>query len=115
LRGQKQERKLTRAEYDARVELLTDRLAICLMILKQRYGDDWNPWFGEALWESEDGMAEILRQSNEYPRAREVVQLFIHRSERDGLEKNRRRLQQGKGAEGLDRQTRQDQSNGLRA
>ena len=79
---QKQERKLTRAEHEAREELLSDRLAICLMLLKQRHGDDWNPWFGEKCWNERDGLGDIMRQSTEYPRAREVVKLFIHRSER---------------------------------
>ena len=73
---------LTRAEYEAREELLTDRLAICLILLKQRHGNDWVPWFGEAMWVDEVGMGEILRQSEEYPQAIEVVKLFIKRSER---------------------------------
>lgn len=96
-----QERKLSRAEYEARVDLLSDRLAICLMILKQRYGNDWNPWFGEACWDQEDGLGDIFRQSNEYPQAREVVKLFIHRSERDAVGKDRRPLQQGQGPAGV--------------
>ena len=76
------EKKLTRAEYEARVDLLTDRLAISLMLLKQRHGNDWNPWFGEGMWNDADGLAEILRQSKEYPEAVSVVELFITRSEK---------------------------------
>jgi hypothetical protein len=74
--------KLTRAEHEAREELLKDRLAICLMVLKQRYGNDWEPWFGEACWDAEGGLGDILRQSKEYPQAIAVVDLFITRSER---------------------------------
>lgn len=77
----KQEKKLTRDEHEAREELLKDRLAICLMVLKQRYGNDWNPWFGEACWEEVDGLGDILRQSEEYPQAVAVVDNFIRRSE----------------------------------
>lgn len=79
---QQQEKKLTRAEYEARVNLLTDRLAVSLMLLKQRHGNDWSPWFGEGMWEADDGLGEILRQSKEYPEAVKVVNLFISRSER---------------------------------
>lgn len=78
----------TAAQANARIELLTDRLAICLMILKQRYGNDWNPWFGEACWDEEDGLGDIMRQSKEYPQARAVVELFMQRSERDEVGKD---------------------------
>ena len=79
---QEKKKKLTRAEYEARIELLTDRLAITLVLLKQRYGNDWNPWFSEACWDSEDSLGHIMRLSSEYPEAVKVVELFIHRSER---------------------------------
>lgn len=77
-----QEKKLTREQHEAREELLKDRLAICLMILKQRYGNDWEPWFGEGCWDGEGGLGDVLRQSQEYPQAIAVVDLFITRSER---------------------------------
>ena len=76
------EKKLTRAEYEARIDLLKDRLSISLMLLKQRHGNDWSPWFSESCWDAEDSLGEILRQSTEYPEAVAVVDLFIHRSER---------------------------------
>lgn len=78
----KLEKLKTGAQAQARIDLLTDRLAICLMLLKQRHGNDWNPWFGEACWDEADGLGDIMRQSEEYPQAVEVVKLFIHRSER---------------------------------
>ena len=78
----KPDKKLTRRQAEARIDLLTDRLAVSLMVLKQRYGDDWNPWFGEGMWNDDDGLAEILRQSKEYPQAIAVVNLFISRSEK---------------------------------
>ncbi len=78
----KPEKVKTREQAEARVDLLTDRLAICLMLLKQRHGNDWNPWFSEACWDAEDSLGDILRQSKEYPRAVAVVDLFITRNER---------------------------------
>jgi len=77
-----QEKKPTRAEYEARIDLLSDRLAITLVLLKQRYGNDWNPWFSEACWDSEDSIGDVMRQSTEYKDATAVVDLFITRSER---------------------------------
>ena len=80
------EKKITRAQAEARIELLTDRLAITLVLLKCRYGDDeWAPWFGEAMWEDADGMAEVLRSWPDYRAAREIVDLFMRRSERDEM------------------------------
>lgn len=77
-----EEKKLTRKQADAQIALLTDRLAISLMLLKQRHGGDWNPWFGEGMWREADGLGEIMRLSSEYPEAIKVVKLFITRSER---------------------------------
>lgn len=75
---------LTRQQAEARIDLLTDRLAITLMLLKQRHGNDWDPWFGEACWDAENSLGDVLRQSEEYPRAVAVVELFMTRSERSG-------------------------------
>ena len=79
---QKLEKLRTKSQAEARVDLLTDRLAIALMILKQRYGNDWNPWFGEACWDEPDGLGDLLRHSEEYPQAVAVVENFIRRSEK---------------------------------
>jgi hypothetical protein len=81
-------KKLTRRRAESRCELLSDRLAVCLMLLKQRHGNDWNPWFGEDCWDQDGGLGDIMRQSNEYPQAREVIELFIHRSERNEVGKD---------------------------
>ncbi len=72
-----------KAKSDKRLALLADRMAIMLVVLKQRHGDDWAPWFGEGMWESEDGMGEVIRDWPEYKTALKIVKLFIQRSERE--------------------------------
>lgn len=67
----------------ARLALVADRLAICLVVLKQRYGTDWEPWFGESIWEAEEHLGDEIRSWPEYKEAKEIVKLFIQRSERD--------------------------------
>lgn len=79
-----QEKKLTRAQAEARIELLTDRLAVLLVVVRKRHGDDWDPWRGEGMWEDPAGMAELLREWPDYKAAREIVGLFISRSEQSG-------------------------------
>lgn len=71
-----------KAKSDRRLTLLADRLAVLLVVVKQRYGTDWEPWFGEGVWEEEDRLADEVRGWPEYKEARDIVKLFIHRSER---------------------------------
>jgi len=77
---QKAEKK--RSDKD-RLAFLADRMAIMLVILKARYGDDWSPWFGEAMWESGDGMGEEIRSWPEYGTAKAIVRLFLMRFENE--------------------------------
>lgn len=72
-----------RVKSDKRIALLADRLAVLLVVVKQRYGTDWEPWFGESLWEGEDRLAEEIREWPAYKEARQIVKLFIQRSERE--------------------------------
>lgn len=71
-----------RAKSDKRISLLADRLAIALVILKKRYGNDWEPWFGEACWDAEDSLGDEIRDWSEYKAAKEVVKLFLQRQDR---------------------------------
>ena len=73
---------LTRADYEARVELLSDRLAILLVVVKSRYGGDWQPWFGEEMWHGIDCMGEEIREWPDYAEALKIVELFMKRSEK---------------------------------
>jgi len=68
---------------EARIALLADRLAILLVVVKQRYGTDWEPWFGEGVWTEEDRLADEIREWPQYREAKDIVKLFIQRSERE--------------------------------
>jgi hypothetical protein len=63
----------------ARVELLADRLAILLVVVKQRYGTEWEPWFGESVWEQEDHLGDEIREWPQYIEAMNIVRQFIRR------------------------------------
>ena len=71
-----------RVKSDKRIALLADRLAVLLVVVRQRYGTDWEPWFGEGVWSEEDRLADEIREWPQYREAREIVKLFIQRSER---------------------------------
>jgi len=60
-------------------------LAVLLVVVKNRHGNDWAPWFGESTWEDEDRMAEEIRDWPDYKTAKDIVKLFIKRQ--DGREK----------------------------
>ena len=64
---------------DERIAMLADRLAVCLVVLKQRYGTDWEPWFGEGIWEDEDTLADEIRDWPEFKEAKGIVRVFIKR------------------------------------
>ena len=64
-----------------RLRLVADRLAVALVLLKTRHGNDWNPWIQEDLWEGEDGLAEEVRSWAEYKEAMQLVRLFIRRND----------------------------------
>ncbi|MHC4316813.1 MAG: hypothetical protein ACYSW3_30600 [Planctomycetota bacterium] len=68
-----------KARSDKRIALLADRLAVLLVVVKQRYGTDWEPWFGEDTWECEDRMADEIRGWPDYKTAKDIVKLFIRR------------------------------------
>ena len=67
---------------DPKVELLADRLAVLLVVVRSRYGTDWAPWLGESVWEGEDRLADEIREWPLYAEARQIVDLFIKRSEK---------------------------------
>lgn len=71
-----------RARSDKRISLLADRLAIALVVLKMRYGSDWEPWFGEACWDAADSLGDEVRAWKEYAAAKEIVKLFLKRQDR---------------------------------
>ena len=71
-----------KAKSNRRLALMADRMAIMLVVLKQRHGDDWSPWFGEGMWEAADGMGEVIREWPEYETAKKIVRLYLKREEK---------------------------------
>lgn len=78
----KAEQKLTRQQAEARLALLTDRMAVLLCVVRKRHGDSWDPWIGEGMWEDADSLGEETRSWPDYQEALKIVELFITRSER---------------------------------
>ena len=70
------------AKNDERLAFLADRAMVMLVLLKNRHGDDWNPWFGEAMWEDDDSLAETIRSWPEYETAKKIVRLWIRKHDK---------------------------------
>lgn len=68
---------------------MADRMAIMLVTLKQRHGDDWSPWMGEGLWEDEDGMGDVLRSWPDYEVAMKIIRLWIRKHDKKDAEDGR--------------------------
>jgi len=77
---QKQEKKQQQA--NGRMAMMADRMAIMLVTLKNRHGDDWEPFFGEHGWEDPDGFAAEMRGWAEYKTALDIVRLWIKRHDK---------------------------------
>lgn len=96
---QKPEKKLTRQQAEARIDLLEDRMAILLVVCKQRLGD-WNPWFREGLYEEEESLGEEIRSWPEYHTARQIIDNMTRKRLHE-LGNNRQQLKAGKGVRRL--------------
>jgi len=55
-------------------------MALMLVILDSRTGNDWNPWMGEGVWDGE--MGEELREWPQYKTAKDIVRLWIAKHDR---------------------------------
>jgi len=66
-----------------RIVLLADRLAILLVVAKNKYGDDWSPWFAESMWQDEGALGEVLREWPEYQTANRIIKHWIRKMEQD--------------------------------
>lgn len=85
-----QEKKPSRAEYeneigirDKRIEMLEDRMAILMVVLKQRHGD-WDPWFREGAYQDPESLGDEIRSWPEYRTGREII-TFMTRKLENGL------------------------------
>lgn len=74
--------KLTRKQAEDRIELLRDRLGVLLVVCKMRYGNDWNPFFREGLYEDEGSLGDEIRGWPEYKSALMVVDNMIRKNEK---------------------------------
>ncbi len=70
-----------KAKSDRRIALLADRLAVMLVIARSRHGTDWEPWFGESVWEDDGRMAEEIRTWPDYKVAKDIVKIFLKRQD----------------------------------
>ena len=65
----------------ARIRFLVDRLAILLVVAKMRYGNDWNPFFRDTLFDEEGSLGDEIRGWPEYQSARNVIAAWVKRED----------------------------------
>jgi len=65
------------------LQFLADRMAILLVVCKQRHGGSWVPWFQEDMYEAEGSLGDEIREWPEYQQALNIVRLML-RKYRDG-------------------------------
>jgi hypothetical protein len=70
-----------KARSDRRLALLADRLAILLVVARSRHSTDWEPWFGEGVWEEEGRLGDEIRGWPDYKTAKDIVKLFLKRQD----------------------------------
>lgn len=75
---------MTRQQAEAQIEFLTDRMAILLVVCKQRHGGDWNPWFREGTYDDEGSLGDEVREWPEYAGGRQVVELMLKKFDARG-------------------------------
>ena len=64
---------------EARVAFLADRMAILLIICKQRHGGSWEPWFREGMYDDEGSLGDELREWPQYKEGLDVVRLMLRK------------------------------------
>lgn len=63
------------------IRFLVDRLAILLVVAKMRYGNDWNPFFRDTLFDEEGSLGDEIRGWPEYQSARNVIAAWVKRED----------------------------------
>jgi hypothetical protein len=58
-------------------------MAILLVVAKMRYGNDWNPFFREGLYEDEGSLGDEIRDWPEYKTALEVIRNMLRKHNND--------------------------------
>jgi hypothetical protein len=62
--------------------VVLDRAAILLVVAKMRYGNDWNPFLKDALYDDEGSLGDEIRSWPEYREALSVIEMWMRREEK---------------------------------
>jgi hypothetical protein len=63
--------------------MLHHRLAVLMVIMKNRYGDDWNPWSLDATYDDEGSIGDEIAQWTEYRTAQKIINHWMKKIEKD--------------------------------
>jgi hypothetical protein len=81
---------MPRADKDKeRFRFLADRMAILLVIAKMRYGNDWNPFFRDSLYDDEGSLGDEIRSWPEYKAARMMIRRWVENDEKRRAERGK--------------------------
>jgi len=89
-----------KAKSDRRIALLADRMAVMIALLGARH-NGWEWLFGEHMWQDPDGIAEEIREWNEYRNGLEIVKLFIRRDDEREKQQREDEIRQRRHAEAV--------------
>lgn len=59
---------------------MLDRLAILLVVAKIRHGNEWNPFFRDALYDEPGSLGDEIRGWPEYRTAKMVIKNWLKRA-----------------------------------
>jgi len=62
-----------------KLRFLVDRMAILMVVCKQRHGGDWMPWFQDGLYDADDGLGAEVREWPEFKTAMEIIRNMLRR------------------------------------
>ncbi len=68
-----------------RLVFLADRMAILLVICKQRHGGSWVPWFKEGMYDNEGSLGDELRQWPAYQEGLDVIRLMLRKFDEEKM------------------------------
>lgn len=64
-----------------KIDFLSDRLAVLLVVAKQRHGGSWNPWFRESTYDDEGSLGDEIREWPEYKGGLMIVENMLGRQQ----------------------------------
>lgn len=66
-----------------RLAFLADRFAILMVVCKMRYGNEWNPFFQDGLYEDEGSLGDEIKGWPEFQSARDVIRNMLRRHDNE--------------------------------